>query len=48
MTNDFFYYTDIEFAFRENGRYDDLIMRVMNEIMGKVNQKPINLGDDKL
>jgi hypothetical protein len=30
LTNDFFYNTDLEFSFREDGRYDDLIMRLIN------------------
>ena len=33
LSNDFFFNSDIVFEYRENGNYNDLIMRVLNEII---------------
>jgi hypothetical protein len=33
VKNDYMYSSDIAFEYRENGRYDDLIMRLINEVM---------------
>jgi hypothetical protein len=31
--NDYMYSSEVAFEYRESGRYDDLIMRLINEIM---------------
>jgi hypothetical protein len=33
VKNDYMYSSDIAFEYRKNGRYDDLIMKLLNEIM---------------
>lgn len=39
MANDYFFSSEINFEFRQSGRYDDLIMRFINEILTKIDVK---------
>lgn len=39
LSNDYFHSSNISFEYRENGRYDDVIMMLLNEIMAKVDGK---------
>jgi len=36
MMNDYLYNTDIVFKFRDNGEYNDLIMRSINEVIRRI------------
>ncbi len=38
MVHDLLYDTDLQFIYRENGRYDDLIMQLVNQIMGNIDR----------
>ena len=37
VQNDYIYSSDVFFEYRENGRYEDLIMKFINEIMKRSN-----------
>ena len=39
LANDYFFSSDIHFEYRESGRYDDLIMRLINEVLTKIDMK---------
>lgn len=36
IRNDYFYTSSIQFSYRENGNYNDLIMRVLNDLMQRI------------
>jgi hypothetical protein len=38
LDNNYFTHTDIVFEYREDGNYNDLIMRMMNDLMGLIDK----------
>lgn len=38
LSNDFFYNSDIVLKYRENGNYNDIIMRVINDMVSLADQ----------
>ncbi len=39
LENDYLFSSDVVFEYRDSGRYDDLIMRLLNEIMTRCDEK---------
>ena len=48
LSNDFFYNSDITLKYRESGNYNDIIMRVLNEIISLADRETTlnNSSDD--
>ena len=38
VKNEYIYSSNVKFEYREDGRYDDLIMRLLNEIMTRCDE----------
>jgi hypothetical protein len=39
LKNNYFFNSDIDFEYRENGNYNDLIMRVINDLSKRINSE---------
>jgi hypothetical protein len=48
VSNDYFFTSDIRFEYREGGRYDDLIMNLLNEIMARVDDPSLSNSESGL
>jgi hypothetical protein len=48
VQNDYIYSSDVFFEYRENGRYEDLIMKFINEIMKRCNGEVPSDDNDTL
>lgn len=47
-TNDYFFTSDIRFEYREDGRYDDIIMTLMNELMQRSDNSIFSNSTNKI
>ena len=48
VSNDYFFTSDICFEYRESGRYDDVIMTLLNELMERTDKPSLSKSDNQL
>ena len=47
LAHNYFANSQLVFTWRENGNYNDLIMRMLNDVLGKIDQKsPFEKGSN--